>query len=59
MSTQAVKYKNDFNLEDIRKPALANKWAKLRSELKSACNKRTDEEISLYECAALTSWESM
>jgi hypothetical protein len=35
-----------------------NKRTELRSEIKSACSTLTDEEISLYECTALTSWES-
>jgi hypothetical protein len=36
----------------------ANTWAKLRLESKAACNENwTDEEIHLYECVALGSWE--
>lgn len=35
-----------------------NKWAIRRSKIRSSCSAFTDEEIGLYECRALTSWES-
>ena len=41
-----------------KEPALTNKWARRLSEIKSACNKWTDEEMRLYECMALTGWEN-
>ena len=36
----------------------ASQWAKQRLEIKNDGNKFTEEEIHLYECKALTSWES-
>jgi len=40
-------------------PFESNAWAKSRFEIKSVCNKNwTEEEIHLYECKALSSWES-
>jgi len=37
----------------------ANSWARFRLETKAACNENwTDEDIHLYECIALGSWES-
>jgi len=34
-------------------------WAKRRADIRSVCAAAfTDEEIGLYECKALTSWES-
>jgi hypothetical protein len=32
-----------------------NKWAKRKSEIKSACSAFTDEEIRLHECIAFSS----
>ena len=42
----------------IRMAKQPNKWAKRRSDIRNACVNFTDEEISLHECVALTSWES-
>jgi hypothetical protein len=39
-------------------PFQANKWVLLQDKIKDACNKWTEEDLRLYECAALTSWES-
>ena len=36
----------------------ANKWTEINSKIRMACNKWTDEEISLYQCVGLSSWES-
>ena len=36
-----------------------HKWAKRRADIRNTCSAAfTEEEISLYECRALTSWES-
>ena len=40
-------------------PLRANKWVKLRFEIKAVCNENwSEEQIRLYECVALGSWES-
>lgn len=63
-TTAVLKNKNVFETAivavDERKTKFvhANKWAARMVAIKKACNKRTDEEIRLYECVALTSWES-
>lgn len=63
-TASALKNSDNFEIEMVaaverkRKSARANKWAARIAEIKNACNKRTDEEIKLYECAALTSWEA-
>ena len=37
----------------------ASNWARFRLETKADCNENwTEEETHLYECAALSSWES-
>jgi hypothetical protein len=35
-----------------------NRWTKRKSEIRNACSVFTDEEISLHECVASSSWES-
>ena len=37
----------------------ADQWAQVKPEAKCACDKKwIDEEVHLYECKALGSWES-
>lgn len=44
--------------EQKNKPAHANKWAAQMAQIRQACRHWTDEDVRLYECGALTSWES-
>ena len=44
--------------EQGRAPVKVSKWALRMSEIRNACDERTDEEISQFAGIALTSWES-
>jgi hypothetical protein len=44
--------------EQTTAPVGANTWANRRLQIKNACKELTAEELGLYECMALTSWES-
>ncbi len=63
-TASALKNKDAFEIEIVvvderkKKSVRANKWAARIAEIKNACDKRTDEEIRLYECMALTNWEN-
>lgn len=68
----ALKHNYDFDTDDIgtlaavrpiivaslRDSLRTNKWATRQQEIRNACRHLTEEEVRLYEGAALTSWES-
>ena len=52
---QALKKENYFGTDEH--PPRKNKWASRAAEIKRSCGRRSEEEMRLYECMALSSWE--